>query len=246
MARNVTLDQLETRIRWQADRVGATLRIDDTDLDREINESIQRLRRIVSDAGIPYYLQNKGITISAGVGSAIDGVSPNYGTVDISAFSPAVVSVYGVDLRLPNGEFIALDAVGLNARNDYGAEPGVPVAFTLLEDTTIAIFPPPEASYQAIVRYLPVAADLSSGASTFDGKAGWELWIVWDMIFKLLHRDSTPELIGSVLGERERVALEIRHEAQKLQRANPLRRRDTRGGRKRNEALARFYRYRSS
>lgn len=244
MARNVTLAQLETRIRWQADRVGATARLLTDDVTREVNESIQRLRRIVSDANLPYYIQNKGVTIAAGAAAAVDGVTPNYGTIDISAYSPAVLSVYGIDVRMPNGEFVALDAVSLGERNDYGSQPGIPVAFTMLTDSTVAVFPPAEASYSAIIRYLPLATALVNSGDTFDGKQGWELWIVWDVLFKLMHRDSTPELIGSIATERDRIETEIRHEASKLQRANPLRRRDTRGDRKRKTQLARWHWYR--
>lgn len=245
MARPVSLATLEASIRWQADQMGATLRHTSNDLAREINSSIQRLRTFVSDCGLPYYLKSKGGTLTVGPGTAIDGVTPNYGTLTLpTASGLSFRAIYGLDVRLPSNEFIALDVVPISARNDYGNTTGFPLACSVLDPGVLAIFPAPDAAYSYLLRYLPVSVDLALSDDTFDGQEGWERWIIWDVLHKILHRDSKPELIASVKQERAEIEREIRHEAARGQRSQPSRRRDTRGQRKRTEAIARWSWYR--
>lgn len=229
MSRTVTLAELETRVRWQANAVGATLRHTSERIRVEINESIQRFRWFVTRAGNPFYLATFGTTIAAGSSSVIDGITPPWRTVALSALTVAVHDV--LLLEQSGGEFRKLDAVSLDGSTVYGTQAGVPQAWTALDPVTIAIFPPPDRAYSALIRFLPQASLLENDADTFDGHAGWEVWIVWDVLHKLVHRDSKPELIASIAAERDRIEAEIKAETSRFQRSAPRRRLDTRGRR---------------
>lgn len=230
MSRTVTLADLEARVRWQANAVGATLRHTSAALRTEINESIQRFRWVVTHAGNPFYLATAGVSIAAGAASAINGVTPPWQTLSLASQSPAGIHDVLL-LEESGGEFRKLDAVSLDGGTVYGTQPGVPQAWTALDTTTLAIFPPPDRAYSALVRYIPTLAALSGDAATFDGHAGWELWIVWDVLHKVIHRDSKPETIASVVAERDRIEARIQTEAGRFQRSAPRRRLDTRGRR---------------
>lgn len=229
MSRTVTLAELETRVRWQANAVGATLRHTSTRIRVEINQSIQRFRWLVTDAGNPFYLETVGVTIAAGSASAINGVTPPWQTLSIAA---GTVAVHDVLLREEaGGEFRKLDAVSLDGGTQYGTQAGVPQAWTALTPSSLAVFPPPDRAYSLLVRYIPLLADLENDADTFEGHAGWEMWIVWDVLNKLVHRDSKPELIASIKDERAEIERLIRSQASRFQRSAPRRRLDTRGRR---------------
>ncbi len=237
MARLKTLDQLRALVRWQADAAGLTLRHTDNDLATELNESIQRFREMISDNGFPYYLTTATGSLPVGV------TSPHpFGVLDISALSPSAVRIYGLDVTV-SGTTHSLDAVDFAERTRYqypdGPTGGVPVAFTMWTDTKIALLPPSQSAYSYVLWYLPVATDLSGGSDTFDGKAGWETWVVWDVFHKLIHRDTYPALFASVGAERDRLRAEILKRSNHLQRQGPMVKRDTRGDKRSKIQLAR-------
>jgi hypothetical protein len=80
---------------------------------------------------------------------------------------------------------------------------------------------------------------LSADADTFDGKAGWEDWIVWDGFHKLIHRDTYPAIFASVATERDRLQAAILKRSRHLQRVGPMTKRDTRGDKRSKLLLAR-------
>lgn len=237
MARTVTLDQLRSRIRWQADVSGLTLRHTNADLTTEINQSVQRFREMISDNGFQYYLRTATGTLPVGKTAPYP-----FGVLDLSAVSPNVVRVFGIDVTV-NSTTHSLDAVDFAERTRYqypdGPTGGVPVAFTMWTDTNVAILPPSQTAYPYVLWYLPVQTNLVADADTFDGKVGWEDWIVWDGFHKLIHRDTYPALFASVATERANIQQDILKRSRHLQRQGPAVKRDTRGDKRSKMLLAR-------
>lgn len=187
MARTVTLSQLRTDVAAQCDfSIGASGRYTPTLLTRLINQSVQRFRERISNEGMTHYLVATTGTVTSGATSPF-----SFKSLDLSATSPAIVRVYGVDLTV-NGIVKTLAHRPFQERNDYGAPSitGEPMAWAMYQTTTIALMPAPNQSYSYTVWYLPLLADMSADGDTFDGVAGWEQWIVWDVVCQLIARDT--------------------------------------------------------
>jgi len=215
-------------IRWIADVQGATLRHSDNDLTREINQAIQRFREWVTDEGYPLFLSPYATTFAGGPTGAYSWLE-----VDLSAVSPAVAHVDSVELTI-NGRRCQLDKVPWEHRNEYqgwsGPTNGYPVAWVQYADSKIGILPPPMGTLQATVWYLPVAADLSADGDTFNGYVGWEEWLRWEVLCRLLTRDQYPQLQAGALAERDRLRSELSARLRK-DRPSVIRRRDVAGRR---------------
>jgi hypothetical protein len=226
--RTRTLTNLLLDIRWQADQLGATLRNDDTSLTRALNQSIQAFREWISDNGFAYYLRPSSGTCPIGATAPYA-----FGQVNISAISPAVVRVYGFDLTIDNVIY-SLDAVAFAERNNFQGflsdtnKSGIPISFSMYDNNQIALLPPAQAAYPYTLWYLPVSADLAAGSDTFDGIAGWEEWLIWDVLMKLVVRESDGAKAQLSAGERERVQAAILKRSRHLQRQGPMIKRDTR------------------
>jgi hypothetical protein len=200
LARTVTLTQLQTDIATQADVVlGSSGRYSTTQVTRFINQSIQRFRERVSDLGINRYLVSTSDYMNAGP----SGVYP-FGLIDLSAVSPAVVRVFGVDLEYQT-VVRTLKQISFTERDQFNGPNlnSVPAAWAQYRDTQIAIFPPPDQAYFYTVWYLPLLSNLSSGSDTFDGVAGWEEFIIWDVVCRLLNKDQYAAAYGMAAAERE-------------------------------------------
>lgn len=184
MARNVTLLQLRTDIANQCDfSVASGSRYTATLLNRLINQSIQRFRERVSAEGMTHFLVSSS-------GTLVGQTSPfAFEVLDLSAVSPSIVRTYGLDVTI-NGIVRTLAHRPFNERNEYSdMGPGIPVAWAQYQTRTLAIFPS-RGGDPYTVWYLPVLADLVSDSDTWDGVAGWENWVVWDVVCQLAARDN--------------------------------------------------------
>ena len=76
--------------------------------------------------------------------------------------------------------------------------------------------PPPNSAYTAVVWYLPVLADLTSDSDTFNGVAGWEEFIVWDVVTKLIVRDQYPQAFQMALAKRDEMFADILKSATRI------------------------------
>lgn len=218
MARTVTLSQLRTDIAAQADitgAVGANSRYTPTTLTRYINQAIQRFREKLSNEGATHYLVSATGSLSTGATSPY----PFY-VLDLSAVSPNVVRVYGLDITV-NGETRMLKHVPFNARADYGGarSTGIPDAWAQYQTAKIAILPPSQQAFTYVAWYLPVLADLSGDADTFDGVAGWEDFVVWEVVCRLVVQDQYPQAYQMAVNERERAWKDIVRQATRVSHA---------------------------
>jgi len=206
VTRTVTLAQLRSDIRFQADLVGASLRHGDAQITRLINQSINRFRERVTIEGATFYLRRQEDTLSAGRPST----SVAYQELDISGYSPAPVRTFDVDL-ITNGEVLKLNHVPFDSRNDYGSalSPGIPAAWAHFQKDTLAFFPYPNNNFSVVVYYTPVATDLVSDSDTFDGVAGWEDYITWDCVCRLIVRDQFPQAFQLALVQKTEIWTDI-------------------------------------
>lgn len=186
MSRTVTLLQLRTDIAAQADIVGGTARYTSAILNRFINQSIQRFREKLSSEGAQHYLVSTTGTLTPGATFPYP-----FGVLDLSAVTPSIVRTFGVDVTL-NGDIIkSLSHVPFASRADYGGSIVIsePMAWAHINTRKLAIMPAPDEAYRYVAWYLPVLADLSADGDTWDGVAGWEDFIVWDVVARLIVRD---------------------------------------------------------
>lgn len=238
MARTRTLTQMLADVRWQADAVGATLRHTDIDLTRAINQSVQRWREWVSEQGSPLYLTPHSGVLTVGPTSPYA-----FGTLDFSGFTPTPLHVYQLEVTV-NGQVLDVPQIPFEQRNQYqgvygpvptGATQSIPVGF-FRYGNLLGIVPPPQSAYTYTLWYMGLFTDLAVGTDTFDGIAGWEEWLNWDVLVKILVRDRDPMIYAQATTERDRLQKEFE---QRLRQDRPsvAKRYDMRGMRNRRTML---------
>lgn len=224
--RTVTLSTMISEIRFLADVKGLTVRHPDADLTRAINQSIQRFREKVSNIGIKRYLTSASGTFTAGATGDFAFTS-----LSLSSLSPKCVRVYGLEYTI-NGRVTHMEEVDFASRNDFqrgdGVKTGRPLAWAQFENETLAILPASDGAYPYTIFYLPALADLVSSNDTFDGIAGWELWIQWDVLAKLITRDKYGQEYALCAQERELVWADIERGASPTGQRGPVKRYDAR------------------
>ena len=212
MSRTATLAQLRFDISEQCDiagAVGTTQRYSTTLLNRLINQSLQRFRERVTNEAPQHYLVPAAGTLTAG---ATSGMPYGFFYVPTSA-----VRTYGVDITV-NGETRSLSYVPFNQRDMYGgpSTTGEPQAWTHISTWGIALFPPPSQAYSYTVWYLPVAPDLVADSDKFEGVAGHEDFITWDVVCRLIVRDTYPQAYQMAVSYRSDVWADIIRAATKV------------------------------
>lgn len=165
--------------------------------------------------GCQHYLTSVTKTLSAGATSPY----PFY-ALDLSSESPSVVRTYAVDL-IVGGETKTLIHVPFEQRSNYGSSVSLsePVAWSNYQTAKVAIMPAPGSSYSAVVWYLPVLPDLVNDADTFDGVAGWEEYIVWDVVCSVATRDQNQQGYSLAVNERDGRFADILRAATKVSKA---------------------------
>ncbi len=226
MSRTVSVDELISRIRYQADIQGLTVRHTDTELTTLINQAIQAHRERVSfDSGISHYLTSYSSTFTAGKTSPFQ-----FGVLDLStAPSEPVTRIYALEITI-NDTVKTLDGVSFSERNDYANSPSEPVAWSPIQTCKIAILPAPDQAYSYTVWYLPKFTDIA-GTETFDGIAGYEDEVVWDVCCKIVNRDQFAQAYSMFSAERDRAIAGVMLNAQTPARNVIKRREDTLGRR---------------
>jgi hypothetical protein len=212
VAREVTLLQLRLDIRNQADLVGTTARHSDELLTRLINQSIQRFRERLCTDGVQHYLTNSTGLLAAGATSPYP-----FATIDLSAAAPAIVRTYSVDIDV-SGYLKRLHHINFDERDRYSGSliTGEPMAWCHLQTELLAVMPAPSEQYSYTVWHLPKLADLADDADEFDGVAGWEDFIVWDVVSRLVVRDQYPQAYGMIEQNKQELWRDILRSARKV------------------------------
>jgi hypothetical protein len=224
MTRAATLARLRGDVAEQADIAGAVggtsaFRYQTTLLNRLLNQGIQRFReRLSTEAGTHYLVAASG-SLTPGVTSLPSGASGTY-QFGVLAVPTAAVRTYGVDVTI-NGETRSLGFIPFTERSSYGGPnvTGEPQAWTHFSTREIALFPAPNQGYSYMLWYLPVAPDLVADTDTFDGVAGWEDYITWDTVCRLIVRDQYPSAYQMAVSYRSDIWADILRAATKVSSA---------------------------
>jgi hypothetical protein len=206
VSRTVTLSQLRDDVSTQADivgAVGASKRHTPTMMNRYINQAIQRFREKLSSQGAPRYLVSTTGSLTAGLTSPYA-----FSLLDLSSADPGVVRVHGLDITV-NNSITKLIPVPFSQRSEYGTATGIPCCYAQYDTDKLAILPAPESAYTYVCWYLPVLDDLANDADTWDGVAGWEQWITWDVVVRHLVRDQTSRAYAMAMGYRNEIMADI-------------------------------------
>ena len=216
MSREVTLAQILDDAEAQADLLGTDTRHTPARKLRMANQAIQRFRELLTVHGVRLFLTPANGTLTAGVESPY-----SFRTLSISALTLLVRPVH-LDITI-NGIVTTLDHVPFDARNDYGGATfsGVPRAWAQYNRNSIAILPAPDAAYPYTLWYIPRLADADDPSDTFDGVAGWEDYVVWDVVCRLLVRDQSGTAYQIASAERAGIWADIMKTAPRVNRGGP-------------------------
>jgi hypothetical protein len=198
--RNVTLAQLRLDIQNQSDIAGLTQRHGATLLNRLINQSVQRFREKLSGEGSRHFLSYATGTISAGATSGFP-----FKELNVHPVASGLVRAYGLDIKTQGGSWKRLEHTTFEDRANYGGPISTdePSVWAEYQTTKLAILPCPDRDYDYLLWYLPARADMTADSDTFDGVAGWEDFIKWDVSTALVVRDQYPNAYQMFIAERQ-------------------------------------------
>lgn len=226
MARTRTLTELLADVRKAADREGAATRFPDSEVTRYINQAIQEFN-LELNVGDNWW------NLSSSTGTTV-------ADTDTSTLPSDAVQVYGVDIN-DGGFTYALTPYEFMERADDehlfitgASNTGRPSQFRV-DGSALYFLPTPGAAYSYTVWYLAAPTDLSTGADTFDGVAGWEEWITLRAAMKVLRKDNDQDHYSLLSSELAEQTEHIRFHAAMRNRTASARRVDTRGRRRRQK-----------
>jgi len=210
--------------------------VSNTILNEWINESIQDFRIELSNADVEYHLTNTSGTLTTGV---VSGTAHGSLPLPDSAFA-----VYALDLTV-DGQIVNVPPMSFADRNDHQSgttKTGVPAGFhitsvgqestTTVGNGTILLSPAPDAAYPYRLYYLPVWVDLSDDTHVFNTIGGGDRWVVWDVCVKVACRTNDAKKQEAIATrERELAMVRIVKTIKRMNRAGPVRRRDSRAER---------------
>lgn len=249
-ARAKTLLELRTRIRKLADCVGDTTtgRHTTSELNVMINASWQAMRQKVCQSGARLYL-----TVATGTFSVGPATGKAWGEI---AFPASAASVYGIDVTVTATDIRSLHPGSFLQRNEwfgpFGQNNGIPTEFdifnvgteatTAVTAGTIGIMPASDSAYAYAVWYLPSWTDLTTDTHVFNGLEGWEDWVVYNCVVDLAMADNDMANTFAIANtQRDAAEKRMVADANKVQRAGPIRRIDTAGMRQRDAVDSRWW-----
>lgn len=220
MARTVSLPTLLSRVRQRAD-VETALHVTDAEVYSYINESIAALHSMIVEAGEDDFLTSFEITTVAG--------TEEY---DITAEAATFYKLEHVEARL-DGQWCTLDRWQFSDRAAYensstgGWAPWARRAYRIIGRDTLRLLPVPDGAYTVRVWYheasriLPSEGEIPPGFDDYDGRDGWEEWVVLDSAIKVGVKDETD--VTALVMEREKVEARVLPQARTKDRARPAR-----------------------
>lgn len=237
MARSHTLLALRGAVRKRCLIEAETDLFPDAMLTDWINESIQDFRVELSNADVEFYLTSSAGTLTTGV---VSGMA--HGSVALPNDAHAV---YGLQLTV-DSQVVNVLPMSFGQRNDFQSgsqKTGVPQGFHVTNigvETdasvgagTIILSPAPDAAYPYALWYLPVWVDLIDDTDVFNGLAGGDQWVIWDVCIKVACRiDDSKHQEATALRERERAMARTLKSLKRVNRSGPTQRRDTRSERR--------------
>lgn len=188
MARNRTATGLIDDVRRRADIENVTRRFPDDEILEYINQSIARLYTLLDRCDDTYYQKRSNITTVSGTAIyqlPLDFWNLKQVTVQIS---PGILFM-ARQFMLSEGPWLQTMAIWSS---------GFPVYYRIcsLAGTGgdldgIEFAPKPSGNYLVVVTYAKSPQRLGLGNDFFDGKAGYEEWIILDAAIKVRRKQNT-------------------------------------------------------
>jgi hypothetical protein len=203
--RSVSLLTLRSRIatRYNLPTLGSNSWISTTELNTEINASLQRFYALLMDcSGDDYFASYTDITTSDGV--------------DLTSMPAGFMRALNVTWLRDTDDPVQLEQASARDARKSGliAQSWDSYTPTWAPHGLAAIrwFPTPNATYTVRVTYSKIPADLAADADTFDAGLGWEEWVVNDVCAAALcpREERDPSVYVT---ERDRMELRIRDQA---------------------------------
>jgi hypothetical protein len=217
VARTRTLVQMREEARSRVDVEAATLWLTDATLTRMINQSIARLERKLAD-------HDEDLVVKSTPGT----VNTVAGTERYALPSDFYKLIGAPEVNLGNGPQ-QLKRWSWDERPSYldasGWSPNAPVSYRLYGRDQISFLPIPSAVHAVTVHYVPTPTQLAADADFYDGRAGWEEWVIVDVAMKIEIKAERD--IAELRAERDELWADITRSAKSLDQGAPDRVRET-------------------
>lgn len=203
MANPVTLETLITTCRERAGMENSTF-ITGTELIRLINSSARRLyTQLIEARGQAYYETSY-------IFNTVSGTAAYQIPADF-------FQLIGVDVNI-NGYVHTMHAYMNEERNmfqrSYAWGSGMPMYYRIIgaaagaTEGTIKFVPVPSGVYAVTLSYVPAPVTLVAEDDKVNGVAGWEDFIVWDVVAAMLAKEESDTAFA--ISQREMVRAEIK------------------------------------
>lgn len=180
MASLVTLGDLKTRIRRQADMEFSAF-IQDAELVAMINDSCQDLYDMLIQAGELYKITSTTINVVPGT--------------DTYALPADFYKLLGVDWSIGNNDWVTMRKREFAERNNFSRTPSFfrtnGVLEYILFGDSLQFSPQPTSNATVRVYYAPAMTILVNDADTFDAINGWESYVIADCCIKALAKEES-------------------------------------------------------
>jgi hypothetical protein len=196
MARTRTLALLRAEVQARAD-IENDPHITSAEVDRFINQSMAALHQKAALACEDEYTTSVTLTTTAGT--------------EVYSISEKFFKLVSVD-ALVNGQLRPMRRWNFAERHAYLNDASwgsisQPLAYRTMGGDLIHFLPKPDGVYSVTVWYIATSVILTADADLYDGRDGFEEWVVLDAAIKC--KTKSEEDIRELAGERDRVMLDI-------------------------------------
>lgn len=192
MARTRTLVLLRAEVRGRAD-IENDPHVTDAEVDRFINQSIAALHeQVVLECQDDY-------TTSATISTIADQEAY---ALNAAFYKLISVEVTANDFTRQISKFTWEERARYVNVSNWGGR-SQPISYRLVGADTIRFMPKPDAVYTVTVWYVPASVVLAADGDLYDGRDGWEEWVVLDAAIKA--KTKSEEDVRDLSQERDRV-----------------------------------------
>lgn len=198
MAQTMTLLQLRTAVRQQADMVNSQF-VSDAELNGYINQSIYELWDLLIENDQDFGVTSTTFTIATGNTQSLPADFYKFKGLD--------------DLTSDSNSPLTVRKFSFNERNSYSLS-GLPFYRGAFSDVyyrvvgSSLLFEPPErapGTYK--LWYIVVPTALALDADTFDGVNGWHQYIIYDSSIKCLVKEESSTTVLEKLKEEQKLRI---------------------------------------
>lgn len=226
-------DELKGQARAFSDTVDKLIRHPEADVGQQVNESLTRLREIISRNGHGYYMAAAPYVSVLDIGTPYQ--DEILGDVAIGTKRGRLFA-----LLLKDGEeYWQLDEfTDVELSMWKNQQSGRPVVFRIRGRTDtgggeiqIEVYPVPDKAYVTEAYFLLEHTPLVADADLFDDPFGWSEWACADAAQKICIKDNDRDRFAMLTQKKAELEAEIARSAPKQQRVRVPRRRNTRAHR---------------